>query len=323
MAFRSEKTASTADCAGEGLNPSVSAFGGAASDREPGAHGLTDSGGEGTMEAPTHTKERSYMLFSHYDRYQYAVRPLVEVICQLRFPAILSIGAREPVEFQEAVRHDFPRYSANKEVPAPTVRGAGTPNPTLEQGPAVTNYSFVSADGFWKLNLTSNFIAISTLRYERWEDFTRRFDKPLAAFIQRYEPAFFERIGLRYVNAFSRKALGMEETPWSDLIQPAFLGVLAEPDVEELPVTKCALDVEMGLEDGLHLKLHSGPGLLGGGKKDPEVKFILDGDFSTAGNFSAAQVPGRLDDLHYQAVRLFRGALTSELHSALGATPLA
>ncbi|HWS42079.1 MAG TPA: TIGR04255 family protein, partial [Pseudoflavonifractor sp.] len=63
------------------------------------------------------------MLFSHYDRYQYAVNPLVEVICQLRFPAILSIGAKEPAEFQEAVRREFPRYAANQEVPAPTVKG--------------------------------------------------------------------------------------------------------------------------------------------------------------------------------------------------------
>lgn len=262
------------------------------------------------------------MLFSHYDRYQYAVNPLVEVICQLRFPAILSIGAKEPAEFQEAVRREFPRYAANQEVPAPTVKGAGTPNPTLEQGPTVINYSFVSADGLWKLNLTKNFIALSTLRYQRWEDFAQRLDRPLAAFIQTYQPAFFERIGLRYVNAFSRKNLGLEGTPWSDLFQPAFLGALAERDVAEGDVTKCALDVEMNLEEGRHLKMHAGPGLLHGGKQDSEVKFILDNDFSTAGNLSAAQVPDRLEQLHRDAVRLFRGALTSELHTAMGPTPM-
>ncbi len=251
------------------------------------------------------------MLFSHYDRYQYTMNPLVEVICQLRFPAILSIGTKAPADFQEAVRRDFPRYAAHQETPAPI----------NEQGSAVTNYSFVSADGFWKLNLTSGFIALSTLRYQRWEDFAQRLDKALAAFIQIYQPAFFERIGLRYVNAFSRKALGLEGSPWGDLIQPAFLGVLAEPDVAEQSVNKCSLDVEMGLEN-CHLKLHAGPGLLGGGKQDSEVKFILDDDLSVVGNLSAAQVPQRLDTLHHNAVRLFRGALTSELHSAMGATPM-
>ena len=138
------------------------------------------------------------MLFAEYDRCQYARSPLVEVICQLRFPTILNIGAKDPAEFQEAVRHDFPRYMARQEQLPPKVKPG--PTPALEPQAPITNYNFVSADGKWKLNLTSSFIALSTLRYQRWEDFAARLDKPLAQFIQIYQPAFFERIGLRYVN---------------------------------------------------------------------------------------------------------------------------
>ena len=152
------------------------------------------------------------MLFAEYDRCQYARSPLVEVICQLRFPTILNIGAKDPAEFQEAVRHDFPRYMARQEQLPPKVKPG--PTPALEPQAPITNYNFVSADGKWKLNLTSSFIALSTLRYQRWEDFAARLDKPLAQFIQIYQPAFFERIGLRYVNAFSRRALGLEELLW-------------------------------------------------------------------------------------------------------------
>ena len=54
------------------------------------------------------------MLFAPYERYQYARAPLVEVICQLRFPTILSIGAKEPAEFQEAIRKDLPQYAARQ-----------------------------------------------------------------------------------------------------------------------------------------------------------------------------------------------------------------
>ena len=61
------------------------------------------------------------MLFSEYARYQYVRSPLVEVICQLRFPAILTINTKEPAEFQEAVRHGFPRYAARKEQLPPKV----------------------------------------------------------------------------------------------------------------------------------------------------------------------------------------------------------
>ena len=262
------------------------------------------------------------MLFSEYARYQYVRSPLVEVICQLRFPAILTINTKEPAEFQEAVRHGFPRYAARKEQLPPKVTGLGTPNPKLEQQPAVVNHSFVSADGLWKINLTKDFIALSTLRYTQWEDFALRLDKPLAQFIQVYEPAFFERVGLRYVNAVSRKALGLTDLLWDDLIRSPYLGILGEPDVDESKVGKSAMDTELTLEGGVRMKIHAGPGLLGGGKKDPEPKFILDGDFSLPGSTAADKVPQLLGDLHQYAVRFFHGAITPELHEAMGPLPV-
>lgn len=265
------------------------------------------------------------MLFAANDhRYLYARSPLAEVICQLRFPTILSIGAKEPAEFQEAIRSEYPRYAARSEYPIPKLTGVGTPNPSVQPQPPVTNYNFVSQDGKWKVNLTNSFIALSSIGYRQWEDFAQRLDVVLAHFIRTYQPAFFERIGLRYVNAFSRKAVGMEDMLWDDLIQSAYLGILGEPDVDEKTVSKCSLDVEMALEGGCRMKLHAGPGML---KKGPqqaqgEVRFILDGDFSAAGNLPADQIPGQLETLHGWAVRLFQGAITRELHEAMGPTPL-
>ena len=62
------------------------------------------------------------MLFAPYERYQYARAPLVEVICQLRFPTILSIGTKEPAEFQEASARTSPSIAARQE-PAPPQGG--------------------------------------------------------------------------------------------------------------------------------------------------------------------------------------------------------
>lgn len=258
------------------------------------------------------------MLFSDYERYIYAKPPLIETICQLRFPAILNIGAKEPAEFQEAIRHEFPKYMAQEERPAPRLVNPGTPNQAVEQPPVIQNYHFLSADGLWKINLTRNFIALSTLRYTRWEDFAQRLDKPLAQFIQTYAPAPFERIGLRYLNAFSRKGLGLEGTPWSDLLEPPFLGPLDEDDIVESSTTKCSVDLETSFVDGVRLKMHAGPGLLGDGKKDPEVKYLLDSDFSVLGNLTADRVPEKLETMHRYAVRLFLGATTNTLCTAMG-----
>lgn len=261
-------------------------------------------------------------MFAPNDRYLYAAPPLIETICQLRFPAILSIGAQEPVAFQEAIREDYPRYMPRQDQPAPKISGLNTPNPVVETQKPVTNYNFISQDNRWKVNLTSGFIALSTVGYTRWEDFAGRLDKILAQFIPLYKPAFFERLGLRYVNAFSRNRLRLTESGWDELIQPAYLGLMAEPDVAEKSITKCALDVEMALGEEYKLKLHAGPGLLGDGKQDPEVKFILDNDLSAAGSIPADHVPGHLLAMHDYANRVFRGAITSQLHMAMGPTPI-
>ena len=128
------------------------------------------------------------MLYSDHPRVHYDKPQLAEVICQLRFPAILSIGSREPVDFQEAVRGMFPRYAVKQEQPPapPSAPGARTEAPR-----PVVNHSFISADGHWKLNLTQGFISLSTVAYPGWEGFGQRFDLPLAQFIKIYQPAFF------------------------------------------------------------------------------------------------------------------------------------
>ena len=109
-------------------------------------------------------------MLSNENRCEYTRNQLQEVICQLRFPEILSIGANVPAAFQEAIRDEYPKYSARKDAPAPRI--TGTPgNFTLENPPASINYQFSSADGVWRVNMTTKFISIATSRYTGWEDF--------------------------------------------------------------------------------------------------------------------------------------------------------
>lgn len=263
-------------------------------------------------------------MFENQERVRYEKNQLIEVICQIRFPTILTIGANEPVEFQEAVRGAFPRYLVRKDQPAPKMAGIGTPNPTLQPQQPVINYNFVSADSMWRLNLTNHFIALTCQHYTGWEEFARTLDQPLAHFIRIYKPAFFERVGLRYMNAFSRSALELEGVPWKDLIAPAYVGLLGEEDVAERNVTRCTQDVEMSLTGGCRLKLHSGPGMVrrAGKPEDKEVKWILDLDLSMSGNVPVNLAATSLQTLHMHAVPVFRGALTEMLHGAMEPAPL-
>lgn len=247
----------------------------------------------------------------------YAKSQLVETVCQLRFPAILSIEAKEPADFQDAVRGNFPRYLCGQE------------RPSANGGQSIKNYSFISADGTYRLNLTRSFISLSTLRYASWSKFAGWLDEPLGRFISIYKPAYFERIGLRYVNGFSRSALGLDGCRWSELIAPQYLGILAAGDTEEKSVARCSVDVDMKLDDGCALKLHAGPGQVrrtvrsGDGLKtiqENETRFILDIDVFRAGNIKLQDAAAVLEKIHERSDRVFSGAISGKLHDAMGPT---
>lgn len=256
-------------------------------------------------------------MFSNEPRVIYRKNQLGEVICQLRFPEILTIEANAPVDFQEAIRDAYPHYSVRKEAPLPKL--TGTPGKLqLEKPVQMNNYQFVSADGVWRVNLSSRFISLACNRYTCWEDFAAKLDKPLAAFIQIYRPAFFERVGLRYLNFISRSALDLSGTPFTELLQPQYLGLLADEEIQEAATTRNAVDAELAIRGGCRLKLHAGPGLVKrNGHMDQEIKFIFDQDLFMGGNVPVNMSAGALQTLHSQAYSIFRGAITDTLHDAM------
>ena len=256
-------------------------------------------------------------MLSTESRCLYRRNQLAEVICQLRFPEILTIGTTVPAEFQEAIRADYPQFSRRQEAPAPKITGVPG-HMTLENQPTTVNYQFSSADGVWRVNLTSKFISLSCSRYTCWEDFAKRLDKPLAAFIRIYKPAYFERIGLRYLNFISRKELDLEGIPFRELIEPSYLGPMADEDVSETGITRCNVDTELALRGGCRLRLHAGPGMVKrNGQSDDELKFVLDLDLFMPGQLPVNLSAGALQTLHAQAFSVFRGAIRPQLHRAM------
>ena len=256
-------------------------------------------------------------MFSNEQRCIYNNNQLADVICQLRFPEILSIGANVPVDFQEAIRNEYPQYLARNEMAAPKISGAPG-NMRLENQKPTINYQFTSADGQWRVNLTSKFISLTCSAYSNWETFAKKLDTPLAAFIKLYKPAYFERIGLRYMNFISRQALDLEGTPFSELFQSQYLGILSDENVDERTTTRSSVDAEIKIRGGCIAKIHAGPGVVQrNGRKDPEVKFIFDQDLFMSGNIPVNYSAGALQSLHDQAYPIFRSAITDTLHKAM------
>ena len=242
---------------------------------------------------------------------------LAEVICQFRFPEILIIGTTPPAEFQEKIRGAFPQYSVRKETNGPQVKNVNG-KIQVENSPVTVNYQFMSEDNLWKVNLTSGFISLSCKRYTRWEEFASRFDQVLAAFITTYSPAYFTRIGLRYINFISRQSLELENVPFKELIEPCYLGLLAEDDVVETATHQSTVDAQLQLRNGTSLKVHAGPGMVTrNGIHEKEAKFVFDQDLFKSGNIPVQNCANVLSSLHGQAYAVFRGAITDTLFDAM------
>ena len=256
-------------------------------------------------------------MYSEKPRCRYGANQLAEVICQFYFPEILPIAANTPVEFREMIRQQYPRFQRRMEIPAPKL--VGKPGQFhLENQPGNINCQFVSADDIWRVNLTSRFISLSCSRYTGWEEFAAHLDNPLAAFIQIYRPDYFQRVGLRYRNVISRKTLGLEDKPFSELIAPCYLGPLPEPDVNESTATRCTLDLEMAIRGGCRMQLHAGPVRPRPmDAADKETKYIFDQDLYIAGNIPPHLSAAAMNTLHNQAWAIFRGAITDTLHNAM------
>lgn len=252
------------------------------------------------------------------ERVVYKKNPLIEVIIQYRFPQILALNANDPVEFQNAIKGQYPLYRLeleNEQEVSFAINGenAMPPIPSIIQKPTIKNHNFISADGLYKINLTNSFISISTLAYTRWEEMLEHFKNPLAKFEEMYLPPFYERIGLRYIDAFSRTKLGLESSEWKELINPFYLGALQS--VDERKVVFAGVDVEYQMEDpALRMKIHSG---LGNVNNSPDRVFIIDSDSICIKNIEKEESMDILDKLHSNAKEVIGEAITEKLHSAM------
>lgn len=244
-------------------------------------------------------------------RVRYEKSPLVEVIFQLRFPTILSINARQPVEFQELIRKQFPFYEEGIEQ-----QNEFLITPAIGQAQVKTsqnkNYSFVSADNSYKVNLTSTFIAVSTLNYTQWEHFKEKIEYVISIFEKVYEPAFYTRVGLRYIDVIERSSIGLNERKWTELVQPHVLGIVAN---HEEGINSYVSEAEFkDPNDGIGTKTHFEFVHANGNE---ETSLLIDCDYFKNETVPAEKMIELADSLHTHSSSFLRTAIKDDLHNAM------
>jgi uncharacterized protein (TIGR04255 family) len=257
------------------------------------------------------------MTFPESERVVFRNNPLVEVICQLRFPTILKIASEAPAEYQEKIRSGYPLYEkagGPAELP-PEVSEllARVPIPIPPQS---TIHKFLTADSKRFISLADHFVAVCERSYERWEWFRDETRAAQAALEDVYGPAFYSRVGLRYQDVIDKHKLSLGDQPWDSLINRSLIGVLGDPDVRD-SVRGIRSDARLQVDEvaGGFLTLRHG---LVEEPTGANLVYHIDVDLFTEERSDPKDVSGILDKFNHIAGNLFRWAITPLLRDALG-----
>ncbi len=248
------------------------------------------------------------MNLPEVERFIYDKTTLREVICQLRFPPILRISSEAPADFQEEIRQLFPQFSEKTPIEID-----GMPDFIRQAIPQSLPkaYNFTSEDGLTTISLTRDFMALSTQKYERFEIFLEKMNLALNALVKTYNPSFFIRTGLRYIDIIKRSFLDLQDFLWSDLLNPNIAGELTGD------LSECILESKSNTLykfDDFKLRCQHGIIRL---KGEEEEYYTLDNDFFTEVKKTTGEINDILKCFIDGERRFLRYAITERLHRAM------
>ncbi len=261
-----------------------------------------------------YTEMESSLPFPDSKRVIFNKNPLAEVICQLRFPPVLEIVSKDPADFQNDIRGEYPLYVREEAAGLPKEVADLLGRLPIPRAVDEVTHKFSTEDGGRTISLTREFVAVTEKAYRHWEGFRHEVDQAKVALEKWYKPAFYSRLGLRYRDVIRRSDMGIEDEPWESLVKPAVIGLLGEPGIrDKIRNANCVTLVDLSdhIPGGV-ARIQNGLA-----SQDGEEVYVVDVDFFTEERSPSDGVVGVLDGFNRLAGNLFRWAITPKLHAAL------
>ena len=168
---------------------------------------------------PSTYAEAMVPAFEDVERKELKNSPLELVVCQLRFPSVLSlVGGHPPQELQMALADEYPVARPKQ-------------NKNIEVGPSGVNetitviWTFEDAESNWTVSLAPTFLALEVKDYKRFKDFKDRFSALSKLCIDLYGIKLQERLGLRYVDQLSQSLQPFLPDDWVNKLRPELLAL--------------------------------------------------------------------------------------------------
>lgn len=252
---------------------------------------------------------------------KYKNNQITEMLCQIRFATVLKINNESDEslsEFQEKIKEEFPIYQMINENVLNVEMSGGEKNiesitPQILRN-NIKNHMFISNSGNEKINLTCNFISLSINQYESWENFKEKFIWILDIFNQVYKIEKFNRIGIRYINAFSKAELGInEQDKWDQYISEDIVGLSSKYNVNVYNS-----NIEIPFDNNSQMRIISGLGTKQNKDNSVEPVFIIDKDTYKLGNIEKINIDETLERLHGHNSEIFESLIKQNLRDKMG-----
>lgn len=235
--------------------------------------------------------------FGEHDDVVFEHAPLVTVLCQVRFPPVLSLMTAAGVAgFQTALREEYPTL-------LPPQRSA-----SVELGPQSVGveasapvWKLSDAGGQWTVGLAVDFVSLESPNYTNITDFLTRFARVLKVLRRTVRPADSLRVGLRKVN-FLEAPESQQTTSFLRMVRPELLGPLA---VEQFPAPVSGFFSQLQFADQDNLLVVR----YGLQVQQERPGFVLDMDYFTERPNEVSDAPGLM-----QLLRHFSDGMTSFFH---------
>ncbi len=127
----------------------------------------------------------------HEEAVRYEKNFLRTAVCELRFPILLELEEKPPVQLQRILRKKYPIFSIANTV-------------SLGENPSISSskkFYFESKKGDWTVSFKSTSLSLETSKYTDFEEFVTRLKWVLESVGDFLDTNFFTRVGFRYINA--------------------------------------------------------------------------------------------------------------------------
>jgi uncharacterized protein (TIGR04255 family) len=241
---------------------------------------------------------------------------LTSVICQIRFDTTPAASdARKLQELRSALggSEAFPHVDEIRQGELSISVGPGLAPATAQQTNVGRGWRLRSADGSRVVALLPAWVTLEMFDYPGWDEgFYPTLLNLIGAVQGIIEPAFEQRLGLRYINQITVPEDVRTAEGWAGFIDPAFLSMAAHAEIGPhvlLARQQTVLEVDGGVRCNVN------HGFAPDDDRGGALTYVLDLDVYREGmrDFDPAAITEALSEFNLIALRLFQLGTTPEL----------